>query len=299
MKLLITGAWRCSKDRLDEIVKMGHEIVFMQSEWDELPCDPTEIEGVICNGLFIYHDIQSFSNLRYIQLVSAGYDRVPTEYIAAHGIETRNARGVYSKPMAEYAVCGVLQIYKRSKFFYENQKRHNWEKKRDLLELCGKTVLIVGCGSVGTECAKRFKAFDCLVYGVDIKESDCAFFDKFFGLKDLDSILSVSDIVVLCLPLDKSTYRFFNASRFEKLKSGCVFVNIARGAVVDEGALIDALDNKLMGAVLDVFEQEPLSVGSKIWDMENVIIMPHNAFIGDGNDKRLFELIVNNLRGRQ
>lgn len=296
MKLLVTGAWNCSEKQLDKIRLMGHDVVFIQQEKDELPCGYEEIEGVICNGLFLYHDIAKFTSLKYIQLTSAGFDRVPMDYITSHGIKIYNARGVYSKPMAEFAVSGVLQIYKQSKFFYKNQKRHNWEKKRDLLELSGKTVLIVGCGSVGIECAKRFKAFECNVIGVDIKPYESDVFEKISDLSCLDNQLSEADIVVLTLPLTDETRRLFDAERFEKMKTGAVLVNIARGAVVDENALLTALDNKLLGAVIDVFEEEPLSERSLLWGKENVILTPHNSFVGDGNMDRLSKLIFNNLR---
>ena len=94
----------------------------MQQEKERIPCDYTWIEGVICNGLFLYHDIELFQNLRFIQLTSAGYDRVPMNYIQQHGIDIYNARGVYSIPMAEFAVSGVLQIYKKSRFSMKIKK---------------------------------------------------------------------------------------------------------------------------------------------------------------------------------
>ena len=168
MKLLITGAWNCTNDQLNQIESMGHSVLFMQNEKDVLPCAYEEVEGVVCNGLFLSHPIEKFSNLRFIQLTSAGFDRVPMEYVKTHGIEIHNARGVYSIPMAEFALCGVLQLYKQSRFFLENQKQGRWEKHRGILELYGKTVCIVGCGNVGTECAKRFQAFGCNVLGVDL-----------------------------------------------------------------------------------------------------------------------------------
>ena len=247
MKLLITGAWNCSEKQLNNIRAMGHEVVFMQQEKDALPCLPDGIEGVICNGLFLYHDICKFTKLRYIQLTSAGFDRVPLNYINAHGIKIYNARGVYSVPMAEFALCGVLQLYKKSKFFYESQKARKWEKRRDLIELCGKTVLIVGCGSVGAECAKRFKAFGCSVLGVDLFPYESEYFAEMSGLCGLDEKLAQADVVVLTLPLTEETKGLFGGARLEKMKNGAVLVNISRGAVVDEKALITALDEKLFG----------------------------------------------------
>ena len=296
MKLLVTGAINCTKTELKPLADMGNIIVFMQNEKDSLPCRPEEIEGVICNGLFLYHDIEKFTSLKYIQLTSAGFDRVPMEYIKNKGIKIHNAKGVYSVPMAEFALCGVLDLYKQSRFFAENQKSHKWEKHRFLLELAEKTVAIIGCGSVGTECAKRFKSFDACVLGVDIKKTDAKYYDDFFPIENIKEALIKADIVVLTLPLTSDTKNLFGKDMFASFKENSMLVNIARGPIVDEKELIYALrGGKLMGAVLDVFCEEPLSENSELWDMENVIITPHNSFVGEGNKTRLFNTIKNNL----
>ena len=106
MKILITGAWRCSQSEIKAIETLGHTPIFMQQEKDELPCDASQIDGAICNGLFLYHDIDRFENLKYVQLTSAGFDRAPMEKISARNIKINNARGVYSIPMAEFALAG-------------------------------------------------------------------------------------------------------------------------------------------------------------------------------------------------
>lgn len=296
MKLLITGAWQRASEYFNQIEEMGHSIVFMQNERDELPCAYEDVEGVICNGLFLFHPIEKFTSLRYVQLTSAGYDRVPMDYVQAHGIEIYNARGVYSIPMAEFAISGVLQLYKQTKFFYENQKKRVWEKHRGVLELYEKSVCVVGCGSVGNECAKRFCAFGCKVLGVDLYPREDALYEKMYELSKTDEALAQADVVVLTLPLTEETRRMMNAERFSKMKEGSVFVNIARGAIVDEQALIKALDEKLLGAVLDVFEEEPLGEKSELWNLENVIITPHNSFVGDGMFARLQQKILKNLK---
>lgn len=296
MKLLITGAWQGASEQINKIKSAGHQVFFMQNEKDELPCLYEEVEGVICNGLFLYHAIEKFTSLRYVQLTSAGFDRVPMDYVEARKIKIYNARGVYSIPMAEFAISGVLQLYKQSKFFYKNQINSVWEKRRDLLELNGKRVCIIGSGNVGTECAKRFKAFGCKVVGVDLFLRDDENYEKIYPLESLDDCLIGSDVVILTLPLTEKTKGLINKSRFDKMKDNAVLVNVARGAVVEEKALLDALDNKLLGAVLDVFESEPLSSDNPLWKKENVIITPHNSFVGDGNNERLTEVILKNLQ---
>lgn len=295
MNLLITGAWQQAKDYISEIEQQGHSVAFLQYEKDELPCDYDWVEGVICNGLFLQHPIEKFTNLKYIQLTSAGFDRVPMEYVSAHGIAIYNARGVYSIPMAEFAIGGVLQLYKQAKFFAKNQVEHRWEKHRGLLELFGKTVCIVGCGSVGTECAKRFKAFGCEVIGVDKYIRKDENYEKMVGLEELETVLAGADVLVLTVPLTEETKYLMNDRTLSMMKEGAILANIARGAVVEEQALVRALQGKLGGAVLDVFEEEPVDERSPLWDMEHVILTPHNSFVGDGNAKRLADIILRNL----
>lgn len=297
MNLLVTGAFDWNENELIHLRQLGHQVVFMQYEKSPLPCDAAWVEGIIGNGLFLHHPIEQFVSLRFIQLTSAGFDRVPMKYIKEHNIKIFNARGVYSIPMAEFALCGVLQLYKQSGYFCNNQKLHKWEKHRGLMELNGKTVCIVGCGNVGDECAKRFKSFGCYVVGVDIKPYENASYDKMLTLDQLDGVLPYADVIVLCLPLNEETHHLMNGSRLSAMKAGSVFVNISRGEIVDTDALIIALNANIRGAVLDVFEDEPLDSNSMLWDMGNVIISPHNSFVGDGNHKRMLDVIINNLEG--
>lgn len=296
MNLLVTGAWIGAQAHIPAIEAMGHRVVFLQWETEPLPCEPAWVEGVICNSLFLHHPIEGFPNLRYIQTISAGLDRVDLDYVAAHGIELHNARGVYSVPMAEFAVGGVLQLYKQAKTFFENQKSHLWQKHRDLRELCGKTVTVLGCGSVGTECAKRFRAFGCRILGVDLFPRADANYDGMIPLSALDRVLPETDVLVLTLPLTKDTRGLIGADRLARLKRDAVLVNIARGPIVDEAALTEALrSGSLSGAVLDVFETEPLTETSPLWDMQNVILTPHNSFAGEENGKRMQTLFFQNL----
>lgn len=295
MNLLVTGAFSCTKEQIEYIESLGHKVIFMQQEKDELPCDYSIIDGIIGNGIFLYHPIEKFSSLKFIQLTSAGFDRVPMDYVKEKEITIYNARGVYSIPMAEFALTGVLNLYKKMEFFSQNQKHHIWEKNRGIQELFGKNVLIVGAGNVGNECAKRFTAMGCAVFGCDLYPAKTENFFDVLSLDKLNTLLSKADIVVLTLPLTTETKHLFSKAKFESMKYGAVLVNIARGAVINTYDLIEALKTNLGGAVLDVFETEPLDENSPLWDMENVIITPHNSFVGDGNNERLFKVIIKNL----
>lgn len=204
--------------------------------------------------------------------------------------------GVYSVPMAEFAVCGILQLCKQSRFFAANQAQHKWEKHRGLLELFGKHVCILGCGDVGREIAKRLKAFDCYITGVNRTVRVLQDFDEVLSLDKLSDAAAVCDILICCIALTPETRGMVNREVFDLLSADAVFVNVARGATADEAALIEWLQNGGR-AVLDVFEEEPLPETSPLWDMENVILTPHNSFVGDGNRSRLWETVSKVLIG--
>ena len=296
MKILITGAIQYSEEYISCIRSMGHSVIWMQNEKDVLPISYEEVEGVICNGLFLHHPIERFRNLKYIQLTSAGFDRVPLEYIKAKGIAIHNARGVYSIPMAEFALSSVLSVYKQSKHFAMSQEQHCWNKHRGLRELYGKSVCIVGCGSVGEECAKRFSAMGCQVFGVDVFPREDKNYVRIFALDSLNEVLTYADVLILTLPLTEESRHIIGKDQLSLLPNDCVIVNISRGAIIDTDALIDILTKKDITAVLDVFEGEPLNENSPLWDMENVVVTPHNSFVGEENSNRLYELIIRNLK---
>lgn len=296
MNILITGAYAFDEYELSFFKDLDIDIIFLQNENDVLPCEYDWVDGVICNSLFLYHPIEKFKNLKYIQLTSAGFDRTPMEYIQNHNITINNAHGVYSVPMAEFAICGLLQIYKNVNFFTANQNQHIWEKNRNLLELYKKNVCIVGMGSVGIECAKRFKSFDTQIYAVDIYKPKFKCYDKYFPIENIKVALKNSDIVVLTLPLTKATQNMFNKELFNYFKNNSVIINISRGKVVNQNDLILALESKkIYGAVLDVFDEEPLEKTSPLWSMQNVIITPHNSFVGENNFNRMRDLTHKNL----
>lgn len=297
MKLLITGAWNCSDSQIQVIKELGFEIEFMQCEQEELPCNPKSIDAVICNSLFLFHSIEQFDNLKFIQTTSAGLDKIPLEYCEDKRIIVKNAKGVYSIPMAEFAVSGILDLYKQKYVFFKSQENHKWKKERNLLELADKIVLIIGCGSVGTECAKRLKSFGCIIRGIDITKIENSAFEEINDIKNIEGLLSGTDIVIITIPLTEDTRGLFDEKMFSYMKDNSLLVNVARGEIVNTKSLIYALQNKLLGAVLDVFDEEPLNENSELWSMKNVIVTPHCSFIGDGNNNRLFEVIYENLRG--
>jgi phosphoglycerate dehydrogenase-like enzyme len=304
MNLLLTGAFKYTKGQLDSIQDLGFDITFVQDERVSLSevnqnINIAAIDAVVCNGLFLYNDITQFKSLKFIQLTSTGMDRVPLDYIRNHGIHIANARGVYSIPMAEWVVLKILEIYKNSRYFYKAQSERKWQKRRDLLELSGKTAAIIGLGNVGIEIAKRLSVFGVYIIGVDNRLLDPAENDLVNELSvpdEIDGVLNKSDIVIITLPLTDQTHHMMNKCRFEAMRDSSVLVNVSRGGVINEADLVEALQgNKFLGVALDVFEEEPLNQDSLLWDFDNVIVTPHNSFVSDKVNERLFGLIIKNL----
>jgi phosphoglycerate dehydrogenase-like enzyme len=295
MNLLITGAWKYTAEQKNILRKRGYTVIDMPDERGALPCDPAEVEAVICNGLFLYHPIEAFTALKKIQLTSAGLDRVPVSYVEEHDISIHSARGVYSVPMAEFALSAVLRFYKRTDFFAANQKEHRWDKHRGLRELAGKTVCIVGCGSVGTECAKRFAAMGCEVIGVDAFPREDEAYTAMLPTPALRTALLRADVTVLTLPLTDETRGIMGRDELAAMPNGGVLVNIARGGVLDTDALINETKTGRLCAALDVFDDEPLSPDSPLWDIPTVTVTPHNSFVGEGNAARMWKVIEKNL----
>ena len=263
MNILITGAWREAKNFISQLESMGHSVEFMQHQDSPLPCAFSWPEAVVCSTMFSYYDIEKFTNLKFIQCESAGIDHFPMDYIRQNNITFKNAPGVYSIPIAEYVVGGILQIYKDSFGFYKKQGQHKWDKNRELFELTNKNVFILGTGSIGTEIAKRLKAFDCKTIGFNRFGNNADFFDEVHSINNFKAIVKDADILISALPLDKSTKHLIDDGVLSTLKKDTVIVNVSRGAIVDTGALLKHI-NYIKGAVLDVFEDEPLPENSPL-----------------------------------
>lgn len=298
MRILITGAWRDVLGYAKEIREMGNELMFLQREEEALPCEADWPQAIVCNGFFRYHPLELFGSLRYLQLTSAGLDRIPLETVRQREILMCHAGGIYSIPMAEAALNGVLQLYRKTGYFYENQRRHIWNKKRDLTELYGKRVCVLGCGHAGKACAKVFRGMGCQVTGIRMRKQGSELselFDAVYAVEAMDALLKDTDILILTVSLTVGTRHIIGAKQLQEMKQGAVLVNISRGGLVDQTALEKALENGLGGAVLDVFEEEPLDKNSKFWDMKQVIVTPHSSFISDGSRQRLNRMILDNL----
>ena len=297
MRILLTGAFAYTKEQIAQIESLGVNTVFMQQEADTLPVKAGDVDATVCNGLFLHHKIEGFENLKYIQLTSAGFDRVPLEEIKRRGITINNARGVYSIPMAEWAMGRILEHYKHFNGFNLSQTKKEWNKDRGIKEINETKSAIIGAGNIGQEVAKRLSAFGSSVTGYDVILGERPYFDSVHHIEALSSEIGEYDIVVLTAPYTPETHHIISKEILQSLKNNAMLVNIARGGLIDTAALCSVLKARSdLYAALDVFETEPLPADNPLWNLENIVLSPHNSFVSNGNNKRMFDVIYNNLK---
>lgn len=236
-------------------------------------------------------------NLRWFQALTAGVDQLTAAGLLDRGFVVTKVSGLASSAIAEYAMASMLMLAKGLHTMVRNQAEHRWAFRFNA-ELRGKTVGIVGYGSIGKATAKLAKAFGmrvvaCRRHSVG-SEPDC---DLMLPYTELHALLAESDFVVLSVPLTEETRGMIGAAELGAMKRTAYLVNVARGPVVDQDALVAALrDGTIAGAGLDVFEIEPLPEDSAFWDMPNVIVTPHISGAIEGYGHRAAEFFVANLR---
>lgn len=243
------------------------------------------------------HLVGRCPQLRWIHSASAGVDRITTPLVRERGLTVTNARGVFSRPIAEYVVMMSLAIARRLPQLLELQRERTWQplRGRELSEL---TVGIIGYGSIGAEVARLMTPFGCRILATRRhRERGGTDHVKLFGLDQLHDVLRASDIVVVAAPLTEETAGLIGAEQLAEMREDAWLINIARGRLIDELALRRALESGWIGgAVLDVFSEEPLSPESPLYRTPNLIITPHTSWASDRVVERTVELFVDNLR---
>jgi len=242
-------------------------------------------------------NLSKLPNLKWIQLLSAGYDGTDFSLLKEHDILFTNAKDVYHISIAEDVLTKILVLNRNYKFYIDNMKHGIWKPIRREPELWESIVGIIGTGSIGKEIAKRLKAFNTKIIGYRKTDRFVDYFDEIVTTEEgLNRLLSQSDYVIMTLPLNEETYHFMSKHRLGLMKKEAIFVNIARGQVVDQEFLTYMLVNNLIrGAGLDVTTPEPLPVDHVLWKLPNVIITPHNSSSSQHLLVRLTALMTDNL----
>ncbi len=283
-------------DVMNQIKRDGEETFqFSESGADN---DPEQLKDAeVFVGWPSDEQLQLMPHLRWLQLPSAGANQFAGNPLIAGQVVITNASGVFGVPGAEHIIALMLAFVRELPLYVRQTEKHIWHTDAHVRQLEGAKVTIVGLGNIGTETAKRLKAFGATIFGVKRspgKKPD--FIDALVTMNDLDKVLNQSDFVIDVLPLTEETKAVFDRRRFSRMKTGAIFINAGRGGTVDEPALIEALrEEKLGGAGLDVTSAEPLPESSKLWDFDNVLITSHSLGVSPGNLRKRADLIRENI----
>jgi phosphoglycerate dehydrogenase-like enzyme len=243
-----------------------------------------EADVLVVSGLWRNELVAAATRLRFIQSIGAGTDQFSREALGRGGIRLASARGVNARAVAEHVMALILALARRLPEARDNQARRVWRgmigdlaRRED--ELGGKTLLIVGLGQIGGRLAQLAKAFDMTVIGIRRDPgAGAGRADAVHAMAELGALLPQADFVALTCPLTAETEKLIDAAALARMKPSAYLVNAARGRVVDEPALIAALERRqIAGAAIDVTVEEPLSPQSPLWAMEHVLVTPHTA----------------------
>jgi phosphoglycerate dehydrogenase-like enzyme len=234
-------------------------------------------------------------SLRWVQSGSAGVESRDFHALLMRGIRLTNAAGIHAEPIAQYVLMQMLNRIKRTRAHFELQAEHRWESIGGG-ELTGLTVGIVGFGGIGRAVARLAKAFSMRVVASKRTRVDDPTLDRLYPPSQLGALLAESDFVVLAAPQNEQTRGMIDTAALERMKPKALLINVARGGLVDEEALVDALRRKRIGgAVLDVTFTEPLPETSPLWDLPNCVITPHDSGFSPLSLERALDLFLDNL----
>jgi phosphoglycerate dehydrogenase-like enzyme len=300
--------------QLDEVaqrVKLKPSILHLpddpQARLAQAECDRIDVTMQTRDVRFSDH-FKSFGealiaakNLKWAHFHSTAIEQhVFVPPLLARGVKLTTSAGSNAEPVAQTAIAGLLMLARKFPRWLDSQRRHAWEPLRGdqvPTDLQGQTVVVVGLGNIGLPIARFCQTLGMQVIGIRRmpKRADDPL-DEIQPLSALGDVLPRCQWVILACPYTKETHHIINAGTLAKLPRGAALINVARGRVADEPALIEALKSGRLGcAYLDVFEKEPLPTESLLWDLPNVIVTPHNASVSSGNDRRSAELFLVNL----
>ena len=272
------------------------------TSYDQIPAEIHDTD--IFAGYTLTPDqLAAAHRLKWIHVTAAGVAQLMRPDVLASGITVTNSRGIHAIPMAEHTMGMILSFARKFPASLHYQRQHRWAQQEIWdarprpTELKGSTLVIIGFGAIGTELAKRARAFGMRVWAVTRSgHADASLADWTFPAIDLAKVLPEADYIVLAAPDTPDTHHMIGASELAAMKPSACLVNVSRGGLVDESALVAALQNgTIAGAALDVAEHEPLSQESPLWQMENVFITPHTSSVSENLWPRQTELMLENL----
>lgn len=273
------------RQRLAEMC--GGELTLIDSSQDRdvLARDGAEVE--IVYGNVRDFELPKLPKLQWVQCTWAGVENILYPAMVKRRVLITNVRGQRGRAMSEHALAGLLYLLRDFPQQHLNKQQRAWKSKLNCAMIADSKVLILGMGAIGDQLAPRLQALGASVYGVNSdgrSHPECA---ACYTLDGMEAILGQIDHVICCLPATPLTRAVLNAAFFDKLKAGAAFVNIARGAPVDEDALLAAVESgRLRGAVLDVTDPEPPADDSPLWQHPRILLTGHSSWAPRGDDER-------------
>lgn len=275
---------------------------FQVRAYDDLVKRIGEADVVLASGMWKNDLIPHAGKLKFVQSISSGMDQYSREQLGARGIRLASAAGVNARAVAEHAIALILAVMRRLPEARDNQHKKVWRgmlgdltQRED--EIGGKTMLLVGMGKIGSHLAMLAKAFGMKVIGVRRDPAQgTGGADSIHAMTDLVKLVPQADIVVLACALTPETTGLMGAEAFAAMKPSSVFVNVARGKVADEAALVSTMQqNRIWAAALDVTAEEPLPAASPLWSLPNVFITPHTAGETRAYEDNVLDILMENL----
>lgn len=258
------------------------------------------------NDIFPIHSRQFFSTVRkapalqWLHVFNAGVDHPIYTEMLERGVRLTTSAGSTAAPIAQTAITGLLMLARQFPRWLAAQRERRWDPMRvpDFPpDLVGQTAVVLGLGSIGSEIARLARALGLKVIGIRRSPQQPGDpVDELHTADKLPQLLPHCDWLIITCPLTTETRGLIDAAMLARLPRGAHIINIARGEIIDETALIAALrEGRLSGAYLDVFEKEPLLAESPLWDLPNVLVTPHNSAAATGNDERVYQMFIGNL----
>lgn len=286
----------------DEFKRRGHSArSFEVRSLDELKARAPEADVLVVSGMWRNELIASCPKLRFVQSVSAGTDQYDKAAFAAAGIRLASAQGANERAVSEHAMALILSLTRQIHLARDNQTARHWrpmigDRDRREDELGGKTLAIIGLGRIGLRLAALASAFGMRIIGVRRSPEKQPHVEAVVRPDQLIEVMEQADIVALTCPLTPETEGLIGAQALAAMKPSALLINVARGKVVDEAALLAALtENRIAGAGLDCFHEEPLPESSPFWALPQVIVTPHSAGETRAYEANVVDLLVENL----
>ncbi|WP_372663836.1 phosphoglycerate dehydrogenase [Cohnella sp.] len=285
-------------EQVQQIREIAPDWTIVSGKANEMSKEQYLEAEVICGwNSSVAEALEGRCKLKWVQTISAGIDKLPLNKLEQHGVYLTSASGIHPVSMAETFFAMLLAFSRNLHHAIRNQSDRNWMPSEHYSQLSGKTIAIIGVGTIGAEIARLSGAFGMRTLGVRRSGLPVPGVHEMYGMEALHEVLLQSDVVVNVLPHTEETHHLFNAQRFEQMKPETLFFNLGRGASVNTADLVQALQNStLAGAGLDVFETEPLPNDHPLWTMDNVIITPHIGGWTDHYKQKMADIFLPNLQ---